>query len=84
MIKQSDQESLLIYFIAFMELSKELEKQIGDDVAFVCDKTIESTKAKLSKLTLQQKSQLSAFAKESLNDLTDDVMWQLSGGVYNN
>lgn len=84
MIKQNDQDSLLIYFMAFMELSKELEKEIGDDVAFVCDKTIESTKTKLSKLTLQQKSQLSAFAKESLNDLTDDVMWQLSGGIHNN
>lgn len=86
MIKQNnDQETLMVYFMAFIELSKELEKNIGDDVAWVCDKTIDQVKTKLSKLTLHQKSQLLSFAKESLTDLSDDVTWDLwSDGIHNN
>jgi hypothetical protein len=85
MIKQNnDQESLLIYFMAFMELSQELEKEIGDDVAFVFEKTIEDGKKKVNKLTKQQRSNLLSFAKESLTDLSTDATWDMwTGGIHN-
>ena len=84
MIKQNDQDSLLIYFMAFMELSKELEKEIGDDVAFVFEKTIKMGKKKVNKLTKQQRSNLLSFAKESLTDLSTDATWDMwSGGIHN-
>lgn len=79
MIKQ-DQETLLVYFMAFMELSQELEKEIGDDVAFVFEKTIEDGKKKVNKLTKQQRSNLLSFAKESLTDLSSDAAWDMWSG----
>jgi hypothetical protein len=83
MIKQ-DQETLLVYFMAFMELSQELEKEIGDDVAFVFEKTIEDGKKKVNKLTQKQRSNLLSFAKESLTDLSTDATWDMwRGGIHN-
>jgi fructose-1,6-bisphosphatase len=83
MIKQ-DQETLLVYFMAFMELSQELEKEIGDDVAFVFEKTIEDGKKKVNKLTQKQRSNLLSFAKESLTDLSTDATWDMwTGGIHN-
>jgi hypothetical protein len=85
MIKQNnDQESLLIYFMAFMDISKELEKEIGDDVAFLFEKIIEAGKKKVNKLTKQQRSNLLSFAKESLTDLSTDATWDMwRGGIHN-